>query len=224
MNGTDRSRAGSVPDKSSSAKPSAGLGKLFGKKKDKKETEQVVLTSRHAGAVKNKLAHDPKVQKLRRDSAPAVQTVGSPGSQSSLHLSASEQEMRRPHSGSPALHAPKDKSDMPMLTRIVSGDEADELDEWEKMRDEWRHLKVSNLDHDIIEGVATDAAGPPQSPTDERREVDVPSPDPVEEAANRHSSTGGLSLKGPEYEPRPSRTHTPLGGRFKKDDKGAWKR
>lgn len=110
---------------------------------------------------------------------------------------------------------------MPLLTRIISGDEADELDEWEKLRDEWRQRKVPTLDNDIIEGVAVDGLGSEQSAPGEK-EVEIPPSEVADPQGVRTISITGM--KGDEYEPRPSRTHTPIGGRWKKDDKGAWKR
>lgn len=225
MNGIDRSRAGSAPDKISS-KPSSGFSKLFGKNKEKKEKEKkdldkIILTSRHTAAIKTKLALDPKLQSGRRDSAPVYITSAT---QNNLLISANEQEMRHPHSGPPAVFGPKEKLNMPILTRVVSGDEADEPDEFEKMRNEWRKRKVPFLDNDIIEGVAVDGHDSGQSTPEEKeeKEVEVPPSEVIERQGVRILSVAGMNTA--EYSPRPSRTHTPIGGRWKKDEKGVWKR
>ncbi|KAJ9611094.1 hypothetical protein H2200_004277 [Cladophialophora chaetospira] len=219
INGLDRGRAGSAPEKTTT-KPSSGFGKLFGKKKEKKDMDKIVITSRHAAAVKTRLALDPKFQTERRDSAPVYITSAT---QNNLLISASEKEMRHPHSGPPAVFGPKEKMNMPILTRVVSGDEADEPDEWEKMRREWRQRKVPLPEHDIIEGVAVDGHSSGQSTADEEeKDIEVPQSEVVERQGVRILSVAGMT--GDEYSPRPSRTHTPIGGRWKKDEKGVWKR
>ena len=218
MNNVDRNRSGSVP----AAKPASGFGKLFGKKKEKKDMEQVVLTSRHAAAVKTKLALDPKFKGARRDSAPVY--VAS-STQNSLLISAGEQEMRHPHSGPPATYSLKEDTSMPKLARIVSGDERDEPDEWEKMREEWRHRKLPTLDNSIIEGVAVDGSGSGHESPEEKgeaEEVEIPPSEVLERQGVRILAVAGL--KADEAERRPSRAHTPIGGRFHRDEKGAWKR
>lgn len=220
MNGVDRSRAGSAPEKAST-KSSSGFGKLFGKKtekKDKKDIEKIVLTSRHTAAIKTKLALDPKLQNGRRESAPVYI---SSATQNNMLISAGEQEMRHPHSGPPATFSQRDKSSLPMLTRVVSGDEADEPDELEKMRAHWRMRQVTTLDDNIIEGVAVDGQISRRS-TQEEPEIEVPPSEVVERQGVRFLSVAGITAD--DYSPRPSRTHTPIGGRWKKDDKGVWKR
>lgn len=231
MNGVDRSRAESVPTKSS-----AGLSKFFGKNKtksDKKDSDQIVLTSKHTAAVKSKLALDPRYKNVRKDSSPAVPHVAGP--QTGVHMTAQQQEMRHPHSGPPALYAPTDKSDMPMLSRIISGDEADEPDEWERMRDDWRQRKIPTMAMtQVIEGevLEDDDGGETTTPGENEKEkakegledVDIPESMVVERQGIRILSVASISLEGDEYQPRPERAHTPIGGRWKKDDKGVWKR
>ncbi|KIY02642.1 uncharacterized protein Z520_01107 [Fonsecaea multimorphosa CBS 102226] len=218
MNNVDRSRSSSVPVHNST-KPPSGLSKLFGRKekKEKKDMDHFILTSRHAAAVKTKLALDPKYKNVRRDSAPAERLAGS---QNIMHISAGELEMRHPHSGSPALHAARNKTDLPALTRIISGDEADEPDEWEKMRDQWRQRKVPTLDTQIIEGqVLGNQSSGQSTPAEKGTEVETSPPQVTEPRGSRT-----LSATDDEYQPRPARTHTPIGGRWKKDEKGVWKR
>ena len=219
MNNVDRSRSSSVPP----TRSISGISKLFGKKKDKKDSEPIVITSKHAGAVKNKLAHDPRFKSVRRESAPA-QVFGVVGTVNSLHITAGEQETRHPHSGPPALHAPKNKADLPLLTRIISGDEVDEPDDFEKKRENWRQRKEPTLDIGIIEGQVLDGKYPGQAiPGKEgTREMDIPPSEVVERQGVRILSVEGMT--GDDYEPRPSRTHAPFGSRWKKDEKGVWKR
>ncbi|OAP59007.1 hypothetical protein AYL99_06304 [Fonsecaea erecta] len=223
MNNVDRSRASSVPVQPST-KPSSGLSKLFGRKekKEKKDMDHIVLTSRHAAAVKTKLALDPKYKNVRRDSASSERLAGS---QNITHMSAGELEMRHPHSGSPSLHAARNKADLPALTRIISGDEADEPDEWEKMRDEWRQRKVPTLDTQIIEGQVLDTrCSGPSTPTEkDMKEPETPPPQATEPRGTRIPSVT-TTTGDADYQPRPARTHTPIGGRWKKDEKGVWKR
>jgi len=197
MNGVDRSRASSVPAQPGT-KPS-GLSRLFGSKKEKKE---------HAGGARSKLAADPKHQPQR-----AVMV----GTQNTLHVTAEQLEMRRPHSGPPSLRQPLAKSsDTLALTRIVSGDEADELDEWEQRRDEWRQRKMPAVNMQrVVEGEAVGGDNVPGTTTPEEKERGRTETIP---------SLSGLSLDGDPYEPRPERAHTPIGGRWKKDEQGVWRR
>lgn len=226
MNGVDRSRASSVPGQPSAKSPS-GFGKLFGKSKgdkpkEKKDMDKIVLTSRHTAAVKTKLALDPKYrQAVHKDTQPAPRMVGT---QNSIHLSAETQEMRHPHSGSPAVFAMTDKLDMPVLTRIISGDEADEQDEWERMRAEWTQKQIPGPSMTrVIEGEPGESGctTPEEEPT---AGVDIPPSTIVERESVRLVAAQDRRLHGDEYEPRPERHHTPIGGRWKRDEHGAWKR
>lgn len=90
----------SVSSASSSQKGSSnGLKSLFSRKgsKDEKSKTQHVITSKYAGAVRNKLRADPKINASRRASMGdvAAGVVQRP----SAHITAQEQEMRHPHSG-----------------------------------------------------------------------------------------------------------------------------
>lgn len=245
MNGIDRSRASSVASQTShtsTKSSSGGFSKFFGKsksgdkqKKDKKkDLDQIVLTSRHAAAVRTKLALDPKLKKATpKDQQPVMV-----GTQSSAHLTAQEQEIRRPHSGPPSLkHAPKkEKVDMPMLTRIISGDEADEPDDWEKLRQEWRTRQLPSADMlQVIEGQTL--GGTPTSSsgtvTPEDRElfvkssksdIDLPPTQLVEREGVRLVTAAYPSSDNEGVTPRIAKHQTPIGGRWKKDDAGVWKR
>ena len=230
MNGVDRSRASSIPTQPST-KPSSGLGRLFGKgkgdkpKKEKKDVNQMVLTSRHAAAVKTKLALDPKYQHVvhkESNSAPILSST-----QNSLLIPAAQQEMRHPHSGPPAIYAPADKAELPVLTRIISGDEADEQDEWERMRQEWKQRQAPGVAMlQVIEGetMGGDQSGNTSPQKEERIKMEVSTPKIIDREGTRLLSVVDISLNGEEYQPRPERHHTPIGGRWKKDENGVWKR
>lgn len=116
------------------------------KEKKKQETEKIILGSRHAAAVKTKMALDPAYrefnEKHRRPSAP---TAGITGGTRSSHSSAAEQEARFPHSGSPHVHV-NGGLDLPSLTRIESHDEADsDEDPAERTRREWNTAPEHNM-------------------------------------------------------------------------------
>ena len=223
MNGVDRSRTSSVTS-TTSTKSSGGLGRLFGKskdkpKKEKKDLDQIVLTSRHAAAVKTKLALDPKYKNAtRKESQSAPRIVGT---QDTLHMTAAQQEMRRPHSGPPAMYAPTDKSDMPVLTRIASGDEADEQDQWERLRQGWKQQKQPGVQMmQVLEGEAVDEySSGNTTPDDQKDQAETKIPD-----SKVIEREGVRLLSVADIEPRPERHLTPIGGRWKKDEKGVWKR
>jgi hypothetical protein len=247
MNGIDRSRAGSATSQTShtsTKSSSGGFSKLFGKsksddkqkKKDKKkDLDQIVLTSRHAAAVRTKLALDPKYkQAVHKDPQPVVT-----GTQNSSHLTAQEQEVRRPHSGPPSLRhvAKSDKADMPFLTRIISGDEADEPDEWERLREEWRTRKIPGaemlqvLEGETFDGATSSSSSGTASPEDREilvkghdLDVDLPPTKIVEREGVRLVAVNQLTPDSEDVKSQPQRHHTPIGGRWKKDETGVWKR
>src|SRR5271154_3428914 len=120
-----------------------GVKSLFGRRKShdeggKKPEEKVVITSKHTMKIRNKLRADPRHAKK----APSGGAV-TDGPRYGAFLSAAEQEERRPHSGNPVVHGA-----LPMLTRIVSGDEQDEED-FEDKRDLTSWMK----DHQQLEKV-----------------------------------------------------------------------
>jgi len=246
MNGIDRSRASSIASQTSQTSTkssSGGFSKLFGKskstdkqKKDKKkDLDQIVLTSRHAAAVRTKLALDPKLKKAtHKDQQQPVVT----GTQSSTHLTAQEQEIRRPHSGPPSLkHAPKkEKVDMPMLTRIISGDEADEPDDWERLREEWRTRQLPSADMmqviegETLSGTPTSSSGT-ATPEDRdvlvkssKLDIELPQKQIVQREGVRLVTAAYPSSDNEGVIPRPAKHHTPIGGRWQKNDAGVWKR
>ncbi|KIW89072.1 uncharacterized protein Z519_10557 [Cladophialophora bantiana CBS 173.52] len=218
----DRSRASSVPVHSSTKSSSRGFSRLFsrGGKKEKKDMDQIILTSRHASSVKTKLALDPRYKNVYRESAPAQQPGGA---QNLMHVSAGEQEIRRPHSGPPSLHGIHNKPELPALTRIISGDEADEPDEREKMRYEWRQRKVPTLETNIIEGEVLDnqVSGQLTPAKKDKKNIGTP-PSELDQQDVRILSVATVS--DGEYQPRPARVHIPIGGRWKRDENGVWKR
>jgi hypothetical protein len=223
----DRARMASTPLQASStttAKSTSeggGFIKLFGKRdktvkaEKKKHSEQMVLTSIHAAAAKTKTALSLDGHKSgRRDSAPVP-------IEHSAHITARQQEMRHPHSGPPAIHTTREKESLPMLTRIVSGDEADNPDEWERMREDWRQRKVPDLG--VIEGDEGGHRSGHSTPGERSlSEVDIPPTGMVEVNGARIATV--KSMESDEYMPKAVRTHTPIGGRYKRDEKGTWKR
>jgi len=90
---------------------------LFGRKKSKDSTPKPkqVITSKYAGAVRNKLKNDVRLDPSRRKSTGS--SAVEEGPRSSLHMTAKEQEERHPHSGPVGHGAP--------LTTIVSMAEED---------------------------------------------------------------------------------------------------
>jgi hypothetical protein len=91
---------------------------LFGRRKSKDAPlkPKQVITSKHAGVVRNILRADPRLHPSRRHSTGSnaqdkAKTEGLV--RSSSHLSAKELEERHPHSGPPALHGAA-------LTTIIS--------------------------------------------------------------------------------------------------------
>jgi hypothetical protein len=96
---------------------------LFGRKKSKDATPKPkqVITSKHAGAIRNILKADPRSHPSRRHStgSSALEKAKTEGLVRSLgHISAKEQEERHPHSGPPVLHGAA-------LTTIISRVEED---------------------------------------------------------------------------------------------------
>lgn len=96
---------------------------LFGRRGSKDTTPQPkqVITSRHAGTIRNLLRVDPRLHPSRRHStgSSALDKAKTEGLvRSSAHVSAKEQEERHPHSGPPVLHGTA-------LTTIISRVEED---------------------------------------------------------------------------------------------------
>lgn len=114
------------------------------KEKKAKETDKIVLTSKHAAAVKTKMMMDPSYREFQdKHKKPAVKTAGITGHTPSAHSSAAVQEARHPHSGPPAVHG---DLDLPMLGRIESHDETDEdEDPIERTRREWNAAIEHNM-------------------------------------------------------------------------------
>ena len=180
----------------------------------KKTVDKIVITSKHAAAVKTKLATD---QKLRRDSGDIGHLVGVTGTQTSAHMTAAQQEMRFPHSGPPALHGGhkgklgKHEADMPSLTKIVSGDDRDEEEEMLRRREEWLSKKRpdTRMRH-LSEG---------ETPDDEEEEL-------VEVMGNtvlhvQETPVIGMELEGEQYTPKPYKERHGRAG-YQKGENGVW--
>jgi hypothetical protein len=195
----DRDRQGSVQ-----STPEKGIKGLFGRKKEPKKEEKVVIGSNHTALVKNKLKADPRG--ARKHPSMSTKTAGvvgtsTPATRRPAHLTAEQQEMRHPHSGPPTTRG---AADLPMLTRIVSGDEDDEWDQ--AKRAEWEKKKLPVLEtHGEEEKVA---------------DVDIGG---VEDLQARRKSLLDVEIKGGEGIKPGARRKTVFGG-WAKDSKGIWTR
>ena len=210
----------------------SGWKALFGgkdqgsKDKKKKDTEKLVITSRHAAAVKTRLQTDPKFANERRKSSDgSIKSVEFQQPRPSAHITAQEQEMRFPHSGAPALlgshRAGKDlrsghkDADMPELTRIQSGDENDEEDERRrKDRENWLSRQQSGkLMKRVIERK--------ESATGEIEEVveEVPE-DSVQETEGGIHFIGADIQSDPKYQPKTYKNKQGLGAGWAKQANG----
>ena len=182
----------------------------------RKDVDRMVITSKHAAAVRTKLATDPSMK--RRDSGDASSTAGVVGTQNSAHMTAAQQEMRFPHSGPPALHGGqkakegKRLHDMPALTRIQSGDERDDEDEYQQQRrEEW----LSKIRPDVRMRQLSEG---PVTPEDEEENVEV-----VGHAVQDIGGTPiiGAELEGEQYAPKPYKDRHGRAG-FHKAENGVW--
>lgn len=208
---TDRSRASSTASTATAGSSKSGFRSIFGKKEKKpkeKDGGKIVLTSRHAATVKTKMMTDPRY----KNKAP-VKTAEVVGTIKSGHLTAAQQEARHPHSGPPTIHV---VNDMPTLTRIISGDERDDEDEYERLeraRSEWEMAKATDFTR-IHEHDSRPAS--PVQPGDESSQVvhGTAALSPVSETAPH-----GNEIRRPSSIARNS-----YGGRFRKDANGNWTR
>jgi hypothetical protein len=110
---------GSEPRKGSVVEEIKGL---FGRRKSKDATPEPkqVITSKHTGTIRNILKADPRSHPSRRHSTGnTLEKAQNEGFvRSAAHMTAKEQEERRPHSGPPALYGAA-------LTTIISRVEED---------------------------------------------------------------------------------------------------
>jgi hypothetical protein len=193
----DRDRQGSAQ-----STPEKGLKGLFGRKKEPKKEEKIVIGSKHAALVKNNLKADPRG--ARKHPSVSTKTAGVVGTTTpattSAHVTAEQQEMRHPHSGPPAMRG---AADLPMLTRIVSGDEDDEWDQ--AKRAEWEKKKLPVLETHGEEKVA---------------DIDIRG---LEDLQVRRKSLLDVEIKGGEGVKPGARRKTVFGG-WAKDSKGVWTR
>lgn len=175
------------------------------KRLEQEKLEKTVLTSRHAATVKTRMMLEQHNLK-----SGATKTAQVQGTVTSAHTTAAAQEARLPHSGPPALHAThKDNTrDLPLLTRIVSGDERDEEDErLQRDREEWLMKKADVTMRRVAEG--DDSSG--------EESVDFARGEVVQIAGTR---LVGAALDGH----KPVKMHTGIGAGWTKNDAGMWTR
>ena len=219
------------------------------KKQKQKEVDKIVLTSRHAAAIKTKLATDPKYAEERRRSSASEPSRGiMNGGQPTSHLSAAQQEMRFPHSGPPSLkntgkgsfHRKGKKGadvemDMPALERIVSGDDNDEESERaQRGREEWiqRRNEAAMRRFTVAEGMEADEDGSERGSVSKMGSWEDVEATPEEMAegkvmrvdGRKGSEFIGVELDGEAYTPR-VRPKGGIGGGFRRDENtGKWTR
>jgi hypothetical protein len=178
------------------------------KRLEQERLDKVVLTSRHAATVKTRMMLEQ--HNLKKGTA---QTANVQGTINSAHTTAAAQEARLPHSGPPALHSQhKDNiRDMPLLTRIVSGDERDEEDErLQKGREEWLRKKADVTMRRVAE--VDDSSG--------EESVDMASGEIVQIAGTR---IVGAALDVDTLSHK-TRAHPGIGAGWTKNDIGVWTR
>lgn len=175
---------------------------LFGRRKsssaEPRKEEKIVIGSRHAALVKNNLKADPRGAR-KHESVPK-KTAGVQGTQKSAHTTAEEQELRHPHSGPPTMRG---AADLPLLTRIVSGDEEDEWDH-DKKREDWEKRKQPDIERVVEENASDIQTGA------------------VEDLPSRRKSLLDVEIRGGEGV-KPARRMTVFGG-WTRNENGVWKR
>lgn len=198
------------------------------KKQKQKDAERIVLGSRHAAAVKTRMAMDAAFTERRKSADGAGVMIGT---QNSLHLTAAQQEMRFPHSGAPALHGGNKGSlqrrgrsgenvplDMPNLSRIISGDERDdEEDRARQDREQWvsRRENAEMRRFTVAEGMASEDSENESEEAEEKVGGQV-----MEVEGTRLI---GMELEGDEYTPR-AKPKGGMGAGWKRNESGKWTR
>jgi hypothetical protein len=205
------------------------------KKEKQKEVDKIVLGSRHAAAVKTRLAMDPKYAEQRRNSADSgVGLMSGTPQPSNPHLTATEQGIRFPHSGPPALKGGEKGSmhrkgkkgvdvtaDMPALTRIVSGDENDEEEDRARLgREDWvrRRDDAAMRGFTVAEGVGEDEDDEEGSGSEEEERVQGK----VMEVEG--TRVIGAELEGDAYAPRAKTKGPGIGIAWRRREDGKWTR
>ncbi|EXJ85712.1 hypothetical protein A1O1_06080 [Capronia coronata CBS 617.96] len=239
----DLRAARSANNSRSGSKSPSGLGWFFGKskpdkpdkpekaqksdkpKKERRGRDPIVQAARHAAAVRARKAAEQNNMNATNGSCSVPRVVGT---QKSHRVSAEEQAMRRPHSGPPTLAPVKDRVDsMGVLTRIISGDEADEPDERQRMREEYKQNKYFDLDMlQVVErGLGSINSSGTTTPEDrELIQSERSSPERTNPSPGPLPSVAEHPVSPQQYRPRPLRRNTPIGLRWKKDEHGVWKR
>lgn len=178
------------------------------KRVEQKKLETTILTSRHTAAVKTRMLLEQHNMKSSTPNPPRVQ-----GTTSSAHITAAAQEARLPHSGPPSLQATqKDHNrDLPMLTRIISGDEHDDEDEHlQRNRDDWLKKKPEMRMRSLSEG--DDSGEEELTPMADGEVLDVDGTRVI-----------GVQLDGDAYTPKPSKARRGLGAGWS-NGSGTWTR
>ena len=137
-----------------------GLSRLFSHEKDPekekekerkrkakdlkyREEQKVLMTSKYAAEVRVKMLMDPAYREhIKKHEKPRVKTAAYRGEGVQAISTSAIQEMRYPHSGPVAVHG---ALDLPVLSKIESHDEPDQLDQWEQLRRDWNEAKEHNL-------------------------------------------------------------------------------
>lgn len=178
------------------------------KRIEQEKLENTVLTSRHTATVKTRMLLEQHNLKKSTTKTGQVQ-----GTINSAHITAAAQEARLPHSGPPALHAHHldDTRDMPLLSRIISGDEHDEEDEHlQKDRDTWVRKKANVTMRRVAEG---DDSGEDQDEVVLGEIIHVDGTRLI-----------GAPLDTAAYTPRPMKPRGGVGAGWAKNESGVWKR
>lgn len=199
----------------------------------RKDIDKLIITSKHAAAVKSKLA----MQNQRRGSSDSGQTTDVVGTLNSAHLTAAQQEMRFPHSGPPALHGGQRQSkkkrdtDMPALTRIVSHDEKDDEEEyWQSHREDWQQRKApdvcmrrltedSNMTPPLSRSASASLVNSPTNSDDEQETILAERLQQTMEVQD--VKLVGADLNGEQYNPKPRKEKNGRPG-YTRDQSGRW--
>jgi len=197
----------SAPTNASRKKPS-GFKSLFSRHKEKDPLEELkkkneedrrIVSGKRAAAARTKLLTDPSYREFQqKHKKPNVKTAGFKNDDKTHSVSA-EQEMRYPHSGTPALKAGL----KPGLSRIESHDAPDdEVDPFETRKREWNETKGQMVD---IPEMRSRQASPMASPWASPMASREPSPNRAGAARPPMGSRGNSWAGGYQRDERTGR-------------------